>query len=196
MRHSFRHLWLVLFVLALAGCAPSIEIPFATVPLTTTSTPPDSTTIVDSRPRSYRDFFVVASDQDALLTTQWLSNNPDVEFPIARLENVDYDTSFAIVAYHGMTSTGGYSIEVRRITVHGSTMEVNVRTYRPCEQQGGLFGLVLGCPVTLMVEYPMQIVEINYSDLPTLTGPGYTFEFFVNGRWDRTIHHLIPPGSE
>lgn len=70
--------------------------------------------------------------------------------PMPPLPSVDFTSSVVIVVAMGGQATGGYAIEVKRITAEGDRLIVNVESVMPGA----------GCAVTLMLTQPFDIVRV------------------------------------
>jgi len=91
----------------------------------------------------------IASDETTYRNT-WAQSFGSGDVP-----EIDFSTETAVFLFGGMRSTGGYSIEVRGVSVEGTTLVVD----------GGVQGPPSGSMTTQALTYPAAVLAVKNRDI-------------------------------
>jgi len=100
--------------------------------------------------------FVAGEASEAIYLAQWL-NDPRLE---ARIEEVDFDHNWLIIAFGGRMRSSGYSMAVEDIQYEDETVQVTVRLTTPTPDQ----------MVDQVISYPYDVVVMAKEELPVAMG--------------------------
>lgn len=104
----------------------------------------------------------------------------EIPYPQWRLQSVDWDAYFVIIAFQGRKSSGGYSVTIERIVQRGS----NINIYARFKEPGPLEGVVDH------TTSPLHAVQVKKDE--RLVGKELQFGLVVGGTSVVNTSHFIP----
>lgn len=74
---------------------------------------------------------VISRPEEASNLNEWIADETN-----KKLQEVDYDQHFALAVFQGWKPSAGYSVEVKRVTQLGNTVNVYVQFHEPKPDEG------------------------------------------------------------
>ncbi len=97
-----------------------------------------------------------------------------------RLQEMDWDACFVVIAFQGWKAAGGYGVTVKSITQRGQRIDVQAE-FKERESYKNLTG---------SVTYPVHVVKVGKGE--HLEGREFQFNLVVDGKTVATKSHVIP----
>lgn len=102
------------------------------------------------------------------------------QYPDWRLQGMDWEAFFVVIAFQGRRQTTGYSVTIQRITQQRQSINIRAQFDAPEPLH----------TVHELVTSPLHVVKVQKSD--ELRGKEFQFSLVVNGRIVAETSHLLP----
>jgi hypothetical protein len=117
---------------------------------------------------------IISGEPDIASLDEWVTGEA-----IMRLQELDYENSFALIVFLGERGRGGYDIQIERLARSGKTINIYVQFHEPEPDKGYVD----------MMTSPYHLVQVQKGGA---WDQDFLFQMIVDGTVVASLNHFIP----